>query len=366
MLAQVDLLARRLIEWQRQHGRHDLPWQSSPEPYRVWLSEIMLQQTQVSTVMGYYQRFLERFPTVTALADASQETVMALWAGLGYYARARNLHACARAVVLQHGGVFPRTAEQLLTLPGIGPSTAAAIAAFCFGERAAILDGNVKRVLCRYVGFDADTSRSQNLQALWTMARQALPSAALIGEQPDAMSRYTQGLMDLGATVCKRTNPACDQCPLRQSCVARHENRVHELPRKNPKGARPTREVHLAWISHQNRTLLIKRPDKGIWGGLWTLPCFEDEQGVHDFIGQTFGPQLGPQYAPERMASFGHALTHFQMRLTPWRLDIDTDTLKANVRQWPEHWAWAAPNQLIDFGLPAPIKTLLWSTAPEP
>ena len=210
------LIATQVVQWQAVHGRNYLPWQQTRDPYRVWLSEIMLQQTQVTTVLGYYERFLQAFPDVASLAAAPEDDVMALWSGLGYYSRARNLHKCAKAVMAEHGGAFPRSAEVLATLPGIGRSTAAAIASFCFGERAAILDANVKRVLTRVLAFGEDLSSSRNEKVLWAMAEDLLPTHDL----QHSMPRYTQGLMDLGATICLPRNPSCLVCPLQADCRA--------------------------------------------------------------------------------------------------------------------------------------------------
>jgi A/G-specific adenine glycosylase len=301
-----------MITWQRQFGRHDLPWQNTQDPYRVWLSEIMLQQTQVITVMGYFNRFIDRFPNVKALADASIEDVLVYWAGLGYYARARNLHACAQHVVALWGGKFPPNAESLQTLPGIGPSTAAAIAAFCFAERTPILDGNVKRVYCRFFGVEGDPSSRQVVQQLWQHAIEATPSQALTLEQPDAMPRFTQGLMDLGATCCTRRQPSCDRCPLASDCVAKLTGRTSELPHPRARRTMPERStIMLLIMQHmpdlansaadtdtlkadmlmtdkRPRTenvckaiLLHKRPSKGIWGGLWSLPECQTESDIN-------------------------------------------------------------------------------------
>lgn len=227
--------ARRLIDWQRQHGRHDLPWQVK-DPYSVWLSEIMLQQTQVATVLDYYPRFLTKFPTVQSLAAAPQDEVLSLWAGLGYYSRARNLHKAAQQVVGQFGGIFPSERKDLETLCGVGRSTAAAISAFAFNRRETILDGNVKRVLCRVFAQDGNPQDKKFENSLWTLAESLLPS-----ENTD-MPAYTQGLMDLGATVCKRTKPLCHQCPMADICEAKKQNRIDELPRKKtaPRSANPT------------------------------------------------------------------------------------------------------------------------------
>jgi A/G-specific adenine glycosylase len=251
-------LAAQVVDWQRTHGRHDLPWQHQRDPYRVWLSEIMLQQTQVSTVLGYYERFLARFPDVAALAAADVDEVLALWAGLGYYSRARNLHRCAQDVMTQWGGAFPRTAVQLAQLPGIGPSTAAAIAAFCFEERAAILDGNVKRVLSRALGFGDDLAQVRHERRLWALAQTLVPAAA-------DMPAYTQGLMDLGATLCTPRQPRCLLCPLASDCVARAQGQPEAYPVKTRQLRRSQRAHALLWLCHGDAVWLERRPDTGIW-----------------------------------------------------------------------------------------------------
>ena len=256
--------ATRLVRWQRLHGRHDLPWQNGRNPYPVWLSEIMLQQTQVTTVLGYFLRFMARFPDVQALAAASLDEVLALWAGLGYYARARNLHACARKVATELGGHFPATAASLAELPGIGRSTAAAIAAFAYGERAAILDGNVKRVLCRHFAI-AGIPVGQVEKDLWRLAESLLPAAA-------DMPAYTQGLMDLGATLCGRKNFHCADCPLVESCLAWQQGRVDVLPTPKARAEKPRRSAVFLLITDGKHILLQRRPPVDIWGGLFCLP----------------------------------------------------------------------------------------------
>ena len=233
--------ARRMVDWQRLHGRQSLPWQNTQDPYRVWLSEIMLQQTQVSTVLDYFPRFLLRFPDVAALAAAPQDDVLALWSGLGYYSRARNLHKCAQEVMGRFGGAFPHRAEDLQTLPGIGRSTAAAIAAFCFGERAAILDGNVKRVLTRVLGFGADLAVAKNEKALWALAQDLLP------DQAADMPRYTQALMDLGATVCLPRKAQCEACPVSTVCQAQVQGEPLAYPVKTRKLKRSSATLWLLW-----------------------------------------------------------------------------------------------------------------------
>ncbi|HEX5127493.1 MAG TPA: A/G-specific adenine glycosylase, partial [Rhodocyclaceae bacterium] len=259
MSSSSTTFAENLITWQRQHGRHNLPWQNSRDPYHVWLSEIMLQQTQVDTVIPYYQRFLANFPTVAALAAASSDAVLAHWSGLGYYARARNLYRAAQIVMEQHGGRFPDNSSALVQLPGIGRSTAAAIASFCFGERAAILDGNVKRVLTRQFGIEGFTGARAVEQSLWTLADSLLPV--------DNIESYTQGLMDLGATICTRNKPICLHCPVAKTCVARQEGRQAELPAARPKRIIPQRSTAVLLLATDDAVLLEQRPASGIWGG---------------------------------------------------------------------------------------------------
>jgi A/G-specific adenine glycosylase len=238
-----------VVSWQREHGRNDLPWQGSGDPYRVWLSEIMLQQTQVVTVRLYFERFLARFADVSALAEAPFDDVLALWAGLGYYSRARNLHRCAQVVSTRYGGEFPGSARELQTLPGIGKSTAAAIAAICYAERVAILDGNVRRVLARFLAFDADLARASNERNLWDLATQLLPKRDLALQMP----RYTQGMMDLGATVCTSKKPACGVCPLAPECLARRREMVDQIPRRSRTIRRSAQSIWLLWARSSHR-----------------------------------------------------------------------------------------------------------------
>ncbi len=348
--------AQRLVQWQLKQGRHHLPWQNTQDPYRVWLSEIMLQQTQVSTVVAYFERFTARLPTVEHLAQASEEEVMALWAGLGYYARARHLHACAKTVVNQWHGQFPKDSTSLQSLPGIGPSTAAAIAAFCYNERVSILDGNVKRVLARYFAVEADVTQSAGIKQLWSLANDCLPSVAQVKRQPKIMVSYTQGLMDLGATLCTRRQPNCSRCPLRQHCQAHHKGLTATLPIKRRTVARPKREIHLLWATHAQKVLLQQRPDKGIWGRLWCLPLFDEV----DALKAALEGWVGTKTAVTRMASMGHDLTHFQLTLTPWRVilpaEVPAPRLAAPLGTWVE------ADLLETKGLPRPIETLLMNS----
>jgi A/G-specific adenine glycosylase len=338
-------LAASVIRWQRAHGRHGLPWQGTRDPYRVWLSEVMLQQTQVSTVLGYYARFLERFPTVAELAAAPLDDVLALWSGLGYYSRARNLHRCAQAVVAEHGGAFPRSAAQLATLPGIGRSTAAAIAAFCFGERVAILDGNVKRVLGRALGFDGDLGVARETERLWSRAQELLP--------PSDIDVYTQGLMDLGATLCTQRKPACERCPLAAACLARASGKPEQFPVKTRRLKRSHRAHALLWLAHRGRVWLVQRPHTGVWAGLWTLPEFADaltlEAAVSGWRGQ--GAWL---------PTIEHALTHFDWTLQPLRWTWPDRGTPPEEAALPAG-RWFTPDEALALGLPAPIRKLLLS-----
>ena len=332
-----------LLAWQRAEGRHHLPWQNTRDPYRVWLSEIVLQQTQVSTVLGYYQRFLARFPTVRELGAAPADEVMALWAGLGYYSRARNLHRCAQQVCEQHGGEFPRSAELLQTLPGIGRSTAAAIASFCFGERAAILDGNVKRVLSRLLAFEGDLASSAQEKRLWRAAEALLPLAGA------DMPSYTQGLMDLGAGLCTPRSPQCLLCPVSALCAGRAQGDPTRFPIKTRKLKRGRRENWWLWLEQGGRIWLQQRPSEGVWGGLWTLPLFDDEAALLAQARRLGGGE------PEALPRVQHALTHLDWVLHPRRLALAA----AHDLAPPGPGQWVARERLADYALPAPLKKLI-------
>jgi A/G-specific adenine glycosylase len=340
-------LAGQVVAWQRAHGRHTLPWQRTRDPYRVWLSEIMLQQTQVATVLGYYERFLQRFPEVAALAVAPQDDVLALWSGLGYYSRARNLHRCAQAVVAEHGGQFPPSAALLATLPGIGRSTASAIAAFCFDERVAILDGNVKRVLTRYLGDASDLAQSANERRLWARAETLLPEA------PADMVAYTQGVMDLGATVCTTRQPRCGSCPLAEGCQARAEGRPEAYPVKSRKLKRGRREHALLWLEQAGAVWLVQRPDTGVWASLWSLPEFESAEALQAALAGWPGESTV-------LPTLSHALTHFDWALTPVRHRLPPEArLGATLQaRWPAG-RWVERAALVEVGLPAPVRKLL-------
>jgi A/G-specific adenine glycosylase len=330
--------APRLLDWHRQHGRHDLPWQQTRDPYRIWLSEIMLQQTQVATVIPYYARFLARFPDIPALAAAPQDEVMALWSGLGYYARARNLHRCAQVLVAEHGGRFPEDAAAIAELPGIGRSTAAAIAAFAFGRRGAILDGNVKRVLTRVFGIEGFPGKPAVERELWALAESLLP--------PREIEAYTQGIMDLGATLCTRSRPDCAACPMRGLCVAERDGRQTELPAAKPAKEVPRRQAHYCLFTDGEHVLLERRPPLGIWGGLLVLP--EGEAGT---LATRFGLRLLKQ---EPMPPLQHAFTHFRLTLQATRC-----TVAALPACAERDFVWLPLCEAATAGLPTPMRKLL-------
>lgn len=337
--------ARRVVAWQKTHGRNDLPWQNTQDPYRVWLSEIMLQQTQVVTVRDYFARFVARLPDVASLAQASLDDVLALWSGLGYYSRARNLHLCAQQVMALHGGAFPARAEILETLPGIGRSTAAAIASLCFGERVAILDANVKRVVTRVLGFDADLAQGSNVRALWDKATQLLP----VGKDlASAMPRYTQGMMDVGATVCLPKKPQCPVCPVRQDCVAAQAGDPQRYPVRTRTLKRSTQAIWLLWVQADDGAVwLDKRPTPGVWAGLHCLPLFDSEDALIDQVPAALRSSL------ECMSIFTHVLTHKDLNLHTWRLHVPQRFPGWATGQWVGAEAWP------QVGLPAPIRKLL-------
>jgi len=319
--------ARRIIRWQKKTGRHNLPWQSTRDPYRIWLSEVMLQQTQVGTVIPYYRRFLGKFPTVNALARAKLDSVLALWSGLGYYARARNLHKAAHRIVNEMKGRFPSSSERLRELPGIGRSTAAAIAVFAHGERAAILDGNVKRVLTRFFGFTGAPEEKE----LWVLSEALLPGRGI--------EAYTQGMMDLGAGVCTRNRPACRACPLNNGCRSRDNPTVR---RKTNGKTVPLRHCSMGIIMRNGRVLLEKRPARGVWGGLWSLP--EALDGTE--LRRTTGSRM-----IQTLPAFTHSFTHFKLRITPHLLEFLPGKTSAG--------RLFTKKEALNQGIPAPVRRLL-------
>jgi A/G-specific adenine glycosylase len=329
----VSELARKVVRWQARYGRHDLPWQRTHDPYRIWLSEVMLQQTQVATVIPYYRRFLERFPGVKSLATATLEEVLTLWSGLGYYSRARNLHAAARAVVASQRGRFPRTREALEALPGLGRSTAAAIAVFAFGKREAILDGNVKRVLARHFAVRGVPGAPRFEKRLWTLAESELPARHI--------EAYTQGLMDLGAEVCTRKRPACAKCPLNATCKAYAHGKPEAFPEARPRKNRPVRNTSMMVFLHEGEVLLEKRPPTGVWGGLWCFPEIE--------------PALEGPAGRKELPVLRHEFTHFTLDITPVVCFLESHALRtAEPGQ-----VWLPVEEAIGAAVPTPVRRLL-------
>jgi A/G-specific adenine glycosylase len=340
----VPALASRVVRWQASHGRNNLPWQNTRDPYRVWLSEVMLQQTQVATVIGYFNRFVERLPNVAALAGASADEVMGLWSGLGYYSRARNLHQCAIEVVRVWGGEFPAKAAQLDTLPGIGRSTAAAIASLCFGERVAILDANVRRVVTRVLGFEADLASTANQTLLWAAATELLPRRDL----PLTMPRYTQGMMDLGATVCLPRQPLCLVCPLADTCKARISGTPELFPVLTRKLKRSSQSIWLLWARTRTAGVwLQRRPAPGVWAGLYCMPWFDSREALVASMPERYHAAL------HDMDAFKHVLTHKDLYLHPVQLLLPSDASVNTQGRW-----WDA-DQWPGLGLPAPVRVLL-------
>ncbi|MCE1175674.1 MAG: A/G-specific adenine glycosylase [Burkholderiales bacterium] len=336
-------LAEKLVRWQLMHGRHELPWQNTHDAYRIWLSEIMLQQTQVVTVVDYYARFLARFPSVTDLANAHLDEVLALWAGLGYYSRARNLHACAQTVVADFGGEFPRTPELLQTLKGIGASTAAAIAVFAYGYPAPILDGNVKRILSRVYGID-DVPSAQTDKILWQKAHETLikPEDALKLGLPfeTALRAYTQGVMDLGAGLCRKNQPDCAVCPWQDDCVAVKTHRVHEIPAAKVRTAIKTLTFDWYIYRYQNQVWVEQQPERGIWAQLWAFPQNERIQNPRSI---------------EQLAVIKHRLTHRTLEISPHLITLDAPPKISQQGQWLD----CSDTDHLSLALPKPATELL-------
>lgn len=346
----MDAFARRLLDWYDRHGRHDLPWQHTPTnprtPYRVWLSEVMLQQTRVATVIPYFQRFVAALPDLHALAAADEDLVLSLWSGLGYYRRARHLHAAAKLCVAQHGGRLPRDFEALAALPGIGRSTAGAILALGSEQRHSILDGNVKRVLCRYHGVEGWPGEGAVAETLWARAGEHTPA--------ERVADYTQAIMDLGATVCTRNQPACERCPQRRGCLAYRQGRITVLPAPRP--ARVLPERHAVWLvlrDDSDRVLLERRPPQGVWPGLWSLPEASDADGARTAAMRLADLDGQPG---DRLPAVRHQFTHFRLLASPieWcrvrgrRAAADAPAVR-----------WCAMAEIAGLGIPAPVKKLL-------
>jgi len=325
----VSAFATKLVRWQACHGRHDLPWQRTRDPYRIWLSEVMLQQTQVATVIPYYRKFLARFPNVKSLAKAKLDDVLTLWSGLGYYTRARNLHAAARTVVAERRGRFPQTREELESLPGLGRSTAAAIAVFAFGAREAILDGNVKRVLARHFAVRGFPGDKRVEKRLWALAESELPVKSV--------ETYTQALMDLGAGICTRAKPACGKCPVSVTCKAWALKKTGDYPAPRPRKRRPVKETSMLMLLRDGEVLLEKRPPTGVWGGLWS------------FL------EVDPASEGRTLPVLRHEFTHFTLDITPILRSVGTASLNAAE----PGQIWLPVEEAIGAAVPAPVRKLL-------
>ena len=336
--------AARIIAWQKAYGRHDLPWQGTRDPYLIWVSEIMLQQTQVATVIPYYLRFLARFPDAAALAAAPLDEVLRLWSGLGYYSRARNLHRAAQAIAGEHGGKFPRRFEAVAALPGVGRSTAAAICVFAFGQRHAILDGNVKRVLARFRGIKGYGGDRKTADSLWGEAQRLLPRRAV--------EAYTQGLMDLGATVCTRSKPRCPMCPVHGDCVAFRRGWTGKVPAPRPRKRLPHRRTLMLALMRAGEVLLEKRPPSGIWGGMWCLPEAVRKTDIEAYCLKRFGTHV---IEIDELPLIAHAFTHFKLDIRPLRLRVS-----ALVPEAAEPGVmWLSVEEARGAAIPAPVRSIL-------
>lgn len=334
----------RLIDWQKAAGRHDLPWQNTRDPYAIWISEIMLQQTQVATVIPFYARFMARFPDLAALAAAPLDEVLGFWSGLGYYSRARNLHRAARRINEAHGGSFPANFEAVLALPGIGRSTAAAICVFAFGARRPILDGNVKRVLARYFGVAGNPADKRVADALWRKAARLVPA--------HGVEAYTQGLMDLGSAVCVRREPRCAACPVSANCVARRRGLTDVLPSRRIPRPVPHREVVMLVLRHGADILLEKRPPSGIWGGLWSFPEAQSGDDLEAACEQRFGARVR---ALEALPVVEHGFTHFRLSIVPQPMQV----LGLGSRTAEPGAIWIKPSDAHAAAIPAPVRRIL-------
>jgi len=340
----VSDFSSRLIAWQKIHGRHDLPWQNTQDPYAIWVSEIMLQQTQVAAVIAYYARFMARFPNIATLAQASQEEVLQHWSGLGYYSRARNLHNAAQTIMDEFDGQFPEDFEKIQTLSGIGRSTAAAIASFAFQQNQTILDGNVKRVLARHFLIEGWTGSPKIEKALWALAETLVPDQEMIA--------YTQGLMDLGATICTRSKPKCELCPLNVHCMALAKNQTKALPTPKPRKAIPQKQTTMLLLLNGNEVMLEKRPPNGIWGGLWSLPEISMQEIPSEVAMQRFGLEVE---SDEPLPSILHTFTHFKLEILPQPLQVIHRSLQA-IRP---NTIWLNVEDAIGAALPTPVRNIL-------
>lgn len=338
--------SKRLITWQKLYGRHDLPWQNTTDPYAIWVSEIMLQQTQVSAVIGYYQKFMQRFPNIAALANATQDEVLQHWSGLGYYSRARNLHNAAQTIIDEHDGEFPNDFVTIQKLSGIGRSTAAAIASFAFNQVQTILDGNVKRVLARHFAIEGWPSTPRIEKELWVLAESLLPKTEMVA--------YTQGLMDLGATLCTRSKPQCARCPLANSCIAFKQGRVNQLPTPKPRKVIPEKNITMLILRQGNSILLEKRPSTGIWGGLWSFPETDETQNLTHHVKQRFGIDTESEVP---LANLSHTFTHFKLHINPQPLMVVSKHTQLNESVN----VWLNIEDAIGAAIPTPVRKILLS-----
>lgn len=342
-MIKTETFSQKLLDWFDHQGRHDLPWQHNKTPYRVWVSEIMLQQTQVQTVIPYYEKFMASFPDVFALANASQDEVLSHWSGLGYYARGRNLHKAAQQVVQDFAGIFPNTLDGMMALPGIGRSTAGAILSIACQQRHPILDGNVKRVLCRYDAIESWSGEKETETKLWLRADKLTPDKRF--------DDYTQAIMDLGATVCKRSKPQCDYCPVSEGCLAKRDHKVAVLPKSKPKVAKPSKQVCvMVLLNAKRQVFLVQRPQTGIWGGLWSLPEVEPEK-IQNLI-KTRGESLSVEQGNLiKWPEFKHTFTHFHLWIEP--------IIVKQVEQVSLVGQWVTYSKALQMGLPAPIRKVI-------
>ena len=334
-----------VLNWFDESGRKDLPWQINPTPYRVWISEIMLQQTQVNTATPYYLRFMDSFPDIYSLSSASTDRVMHHWSGLGYYARARNLHKTSKIVQEEYNGMIPLDFDRLVELPGIGKSTAGAILSLSDNQRQPILDGNVKRVLARFHAIEGWPGIKKIENKLWHFAEQHLPKKR--------MADYTQAMMDLGATICTRSKPNCMDCPLKKKCEAKHMNQQDQFPTRKPAKVKPHHRLNLVLLRKKNKILLEKRPDYGIWGGLSSLPELKNNSPIDGWIKKRL------ETAPETISEMNpvrHAFSHYTMDICPVEVRIDSSSCKLDLN---ENEFWYELNHPEEVGMASPVKKLL-------
>lgn len=334
-----------LLLWYDSHGRKDLPWQHPRSPYRVWISEIMLQQTQVKTVIPYFNQFMEKFPTIEKLAEADEDRVLALWSGLGYYSRARNLHKTAKIICASFGGEFPKELEKLINLPGIGPSTAAAISSQAFNQADAILDGNVKRVLCRYFLVDGWPEQSTVKSKLWLLAKECMPKTRC--------ADYTQAIMDLGATCCTTRKPDCITCPLQTSCAAKKQNVVNLYPFKKIKKTLPLKQQQFLLLHNSDTKIYLeKRPPTGIWGGLWCLPSIDIDQCANTYIAENYALDC---LKTEELLSIRHSFSHFHLEINASA--FETRSKDESIRE--SQGKWFSASEIEDLGLAKPVSDII-------